>query len=87
MKQRKVFDVEPLVRLSSGFTQVHMPSGDRDLAVADAYYRTLSSCEWVWTPEQQARMAQYCLWASQRIEAFKTLADGCDLIHEPPKEG
>ncbi len=33
---------EPLVRLSSSFTQIEMDPLDRDAAVRDAHFRTLS---------------------------------------------
>lgn len=65
--------VEPLIHLSQQFTQVQMDPNERAQAVSDAHYRTLSPHEWEWTKEQQARMAQYCLWAAQRIVAMKTL--------------
>ena len=81
--QRNEDMVEPLVRLSSRFTQIHMDRRERAEAVADAHYRTLSPHEWEWTPEQQARMALYCLWAAQRIAAMKAIADGVELAHEP----
>jgi hypothetical protein len=71
-----------MVRLSSDFAQVRMSRPEREQAVDDAYYRTLSPHEWTWTLEQQARMALYCLWASQRIDAIHELADGTMLLHE-----
>lgn len=83
--QRNEDTVEPLVRLSSSFTQIEMFPLDRDAAVRDAHFRTLSPNEWTWTPWQQARMALYVLWASQRIAAMRYLAEGRALEHEPEK--
>ena len=77
--------VDPLVRLSSSFTQIEMDPLDRDAAVKDAHFRTLSPHEWTWTPWQQARMALYVLWASQRLAAVRYLAEGRQLEHEPEK--
>ena len=83
--QRNEDTVEPLVRLSSSFTQIEMDPLDRDAAVRDAHFRTLSPHEWTWTPWQQARMALYVLWAAQRIAAIRYLAEGRALEHEPEK--
>jgi hypothetical protein len=68
-----------VIRLQPNITAVQMSQADRDKAVKAAHYRTLSPHEWEWTPEQQADMALYCLWASQRLAAMKSLANGVEL--------
>lgn len=73
---------DPIVCLSSGFTVVEMDKKERMQAVADAYYVTLSPHEWKWTDKQQARMAQYCLWAAQRLAAIKEISSGISLVHD-----
>lgn len=55
----------------------------RRSAVLAAFWRTCSPHEWVWTPEQQANMALYCLWATQRLEMLSELASGKRITHEP----
>ncbi len=72
-----------LVRLGRDFTQVHMDEKSRRDAVESAHWRTCSPHEWSWTPDQQANMALYCLWAAQRLEMLSELASGKQVIHEP----
>lgn len=74
--------VPPIIRLGRDFTQVHIPPEKRTAAIQAAYWVTASPCEWVWTPEQQADMARYVLWASQRMEAMQHIAEGLPLLHE-----
>lgn len=71
-----------MINLSREFTQVRLAKKERSEAIEAAYWVTASPHEWVWTQEQQAAMARYCLWASQRIEAINELAGGADLLHE-----
>jgi hypothetical protein len=73
----------PLVRLSRDYTQCGLSAKARNNAVRDAHWVTASPHEWVWTPEQQANMARYVLWASQRLEAIRQLAAATPLLHEP----
>ena len=75
-----------LVRLGRGFTQVYMDEKSRHDAVESAFWRTCSPHEWTWTPEQQANMALYCLWAAQRLEMMSELASGKQVIHEPNRQ-
>ncbi len=84
-EQRSDSDVASglLVRLSRDYTQIHVSEPDRSEAIKAAYWVTASPHEWVWTPDQQAKMARYVLWASQRIEAMQHIADGKPLLHEP----
>ena len=72
-----------LVRLSRGYTMIHMTPANRVAALHAAYWVTGSACEHTWTEEQQELMARYVLWASQRIEAIEQLASGKPLMHEP----
>ena len=73
----------PLVRLDRRYTMIHLTPASRSDAVKAAYWVTCSPCEWTWTPEQQALMARYCLWASQRLEAVQQISAGKPLMHEP----
>lgn len=72
-----------LVRLSRDYTQISVSEATRSEAIKAAYWVTASPHEWVWTPDQQAAMARYVLWASQRIEAMQHIASGKPLLHEP----
>lgn len=72
-----------LLYLGRNFTQINVSEGDRSEAIKAAYWVTASPHEWVWTPDQQAKMARYVLWASQRIEAMQHIANGQPLLHEP----
>jgi hypothetical protein len=72
-----------LLRLDRQYTQIDISPELRNRAVRDAYWVTASPHEWVWTPEQQANMARYVLWASQRIEAMQHVASGLPLLHQP----
>ena len=76
-----------LVRLGRDFTQIDIPPEKRSAAISAAYWVTCSPCEWTWTSEQQADMARYVLWASQRIEAMQHIASGKPLLHEPNAAG
>jgi hypothetical protein len=71
-----------IIALSREFTQVTLPKDEREAAVQAAFWVTASPHEWTWTPEQQAAMARYCLWAAQRIEAIREIAVGSELLHE-----
>lgn len=89
VEQRKEKPVIPsvgsgeLVRLGRDFTQINVSPEKRSAAIRAAYWVTCSPCEWSWTDEQQADMARYVLWASQRIEAMQHVANGLPLLHEP----
>jgi len=69
----------PLVQIAPDFTNIIMSEKDRGEAVKAAHWITCSPCEWTWTKEQQALMAQYCLWAAQRMQAILDLAEGIPL--------
>ena len=74
---------EPKVHLTDRLTCVDMSPEDRARAVVDAHWVTCSPCEWKWSTEQQARMAQYCLYAAQRLAVIESLAGGAPLRHKP----
>ena len=76
-----------LVRLGREYTQIDISPEKRNAAISAAYWVTCSPCEWTWTDEQQAAMARYVLWASQRIEAMQHIASGKPLLHEPNVRG
>ncbi len=59
-----------------------MPEADRQEAIEAAHNITMSPHEWAWTPRQQAQMAMYVLWATQRLNAIKHISDGKELPHE-----
>lgn len=84
LKHRVDAEVErrALVRLSRDYTQIDISPEKQGAAIRDAYWVTASPHEWVWTTDQQANMARYVLWASQRIEAMKHIANGKPLLHE-----
>ncbi len=69
-----------IVDLSESQTSIQMPCDERELAIAAALWVTASPHEWVWTPEQQAAMARYTLWAHQRLRAIEQLTSG-ELRH------
>jgi hypothetical protein len=50
-------------------------------AVEAAFLVTLSPHEHVWTIEQQRAMAEYCLWAYQRLSAVRQCVDEEPLEH------
>lgn len=72
---------QDLVRLGSGYTEIRMSKEARDRAMQAAMWRTASPHEWEWTPEQQAYMALYVLWATQRLEMLRVLAEGACVPH------
>ena len=84
---KTVDKVANLVRLSRDYTRVSVYPRKRDLALLVASRRTLSPHEHTWTNDEAALMAEYCLWASQRLEAIEELARGKQLVHEEPEEG
>lgn len=71
-----------VVALSQTQTQLHFDAERRKSVVGDAYLVTASPHEWVWTPEQQAEMARFCLWAEQRLAAIEQCLQMDDLKHE-----
>lgn len=65
-----------LVLLGSGYTQIDMSEEARKRAIESAKWRAASPHEWEWTPEQQADMALYVLWACQRLSMIEKIAEG-----------
>ena len=73
-------ETQPIVVLHENQTHVSFTESDRKRAFEAAFWVTASPHEWVWTPEQQALMAQFVLWATQRLGAIEQLASGRDLV-------
>lgn len=71
-----------MILLTSKITQMRMPEEDRNEAIEAAMFVTMSTHEWEWTADQQAKMARYTLWATQRLNAIKHISDGKELPHE-----
>lgn len=69
-----------IVNLSEEQTQVHCPLGTQSVALNAAFLVTLSPHEWVWSLTEQQAMAQYCLWAHQKLSAIRQVVDA-DLTH------
>ena len=64
----------PIVVLHPSITEVAMSEADKQRALDAAFWVTASPHEWAWTREQQAAMAQYVLWASQKLAAIRQVA-------------
>ena len=75
-----------IVRLGRKFTQLPMSLEKMNIAKDAAFFVTLSPHEWEWTNAQQAAMAQYVLWAMQRLAAIEHIASGKELLHEKEAE-
>ena len=63
--------VTEMLHLSDEYTEVKMTDHDRMKAFDVAFRITMSPHEHEWTTEEQQLMAQYCLWASQRLSAVE----------------
>ncbi|EMI22387.1 hypothetical protein RMSM_00684, partial [Rhodopirellula maiorica SM1] len=61
----------PIVHLSPEVTQVTIDPAERMQAIAAAYWITASPHERVWTAHEQRLMAQYVLWANQKLSAIE----------------
>lgn len=72
---------KPIVVLSQNQTHVHCGSTRRRDAITAAYNVTMSPHEHEWTKDQQCAMAEYVLWAHQRLSAVAQIADD-ELEHE-----
>lgn len=70
------------VSLHSDQTQLNGGYSRRRDAIEAAFLITLSPHEHVWTIDQQRAMAEYCLWAYQRISAVRQCVDEETLSHE-----
>lgn len=70
-----------IVFLAESQTHVVLPYGHRDKAIQAAHRVCLSLHERTWTQEEQERMATYCLWACQRLDAIAQVAMGRPLVH------
>ena len=65
-----------IVRLADSQTRIEITDEDAQAAIQAAYRVTCSPCEWDWTTAEAAGMAQYVLWASQRLSAVAQCAAG-----------
>ncbi len=70
-----------IVSLDTDQTRICCDTLERSKAINAAYYVTLSPHEHEWTLEQQQAMAQYVLWASQRLSAIMQCVEG-ELDHQ-----
>jgi len=59
-----------MLRLNNEYTQLHVNQATLKSAVDLAYRVTMSPHEWTWTNEEATEMAQYVLWACQKLEAI-----------------
>lgn len=75
--------MKQILHLAPNVTQISLPLDRRMDAVQVAYRITLSPHEHEWTLDEQRNMAEYVLWAAQRISAMHELAKGDQLIHAP----
>jgi len=55
-----------------------MAEKDQLVAISVAHRVTMSPHEWQWNEDEQQAMAQYCLWAAQRLENIRRVAGGED---------
>ena len=62
--------------LPYGQTRIVMSEESRQLAIDVAFRVTMSEHEWEWTNHEQATMAEYCLWAFQRLEIIEQVSGG-----------
>lgn len=65
---------KPIVVIHPEKTLVTISEETKRQALDAAMWVTASPHEWVWTPEQQAAMAIYALWAHQRLSGIAQLA-------------
>ena len=68
------------VSLHCDQTRIQCSNDDRDKAIEAAYRVTMSPHEHEWTREETQAMAQFCLWAHQRLSAVRQAAGG-ELDH------
>lgn len=65
-----------VVVLHPSQTRVEISPAIIGMAVSSAYRVTLSPHEHAWTSEESAAMAQYVLWAMQRLDVIEQLVKG-----------
>ena len=63
----------PIIVFHNSQTRIVMTDLYESRAIIAAHYVTMSPHEWEWTKEQQAVMAQYVLWAHQRLAGIEQL--------------
>lgn len=69
------------VSLSASQTCIDCDEETKRLAIGVAFRITMSTCEWTWTDEEAANMANYLLWAHQRLSAIDQCVNR-DLVHQ-----
>jgi hypothetical protein len=71
------------VVLNESQTCIKVDQSRRRLAVQVAYRITLSEHEHEWTLDEQQAMAEFCLWAYQRLSAVRQCVGDDHLVHQP----
>lgn len=71
-----------VIVLHSKQTELNVKLDIRTKAIQVAYRMTLSPHEWTWNQDEQEAMAQFVLWAHQRIDAYRQLGSEAQLKHE-----
>lgn len=69
------------VVLDENQTSVKVDEARRNLAVDVAHRITLSVHEHEWTLSEQQAMAEFCLWAYQRLSAVRQCVSDEHLVH------
>jgi len=64
------------VSLHCNQTRIQCSADEREKAIEVAYRVTMSRHEHEWTQEEQQAMAQFCLWAHQRLSAVRQVVSG-----------
>jgi len=62
-------------------TKIDLTESERQDVLKSAIWVTCSPHEWQWTTDEQAAMARYCLWATQRLDMIQRIALGQELHH------
>lgn len=57
-------------------SEVRLSEIEEGIAISVAHRLAMSPHEWTWTPDEQAKMAAYVLWAHQRLCGIAQLASG-----------
>jgi len=70
-----------IISLHSDQTQIRCGSTRRSEAITSAHRVTLSPHEHEWTRDEQEAMAEYCLWAYQRLSAVRQCVSDDPLEH------
>lgn len=75
--QRKLDpEFNPVIQFDSNVTKISITEDVKKEAVQSAYWLTASPHEHSWSQGQQVAMAQYVLWAAQRLSAIDQCVNG-----------